>query len=281
MAVHVTQGETDRFRISNAINKNADELETKREVLSSNRTYYVRTDGSDSNTGLANTSDGAFLTLQKAWDVILTLDLGGFEVTVSVQSGTYTAGVSMTSAPVGGLVTFAGSSATVSVTSGNCFSLLAPTTVTVSGFTLQTTTSGQCLYAVGGGSKFVIGSGMTFGSCAGAHLWCQSGAQIASVVGYTITGTTVRHILSILGSSVDLAGITVTLSSTPVWTSEFAYVNDTGSVSFYLVTFSGSATGKRYAGFGNGVINSYGAGTPTSYFPGNSNGTTATGAQQV
>jgi len=36
----------------------------------------------------------------------------------------------------------------------------------------------------------------------------------------------------------------------------------------------------RYTGTLNGVLNSFGAGTVSTYFPGNSNGTVATGAQQ-
>jgi hypothetical protein len=252
-----------------------------REKLTGARTYYVRTDGSDSNTGLANSSGGAFLTLQKAWDTAITLDIAGYSVTISVQSGTYTAGVTMSSSPVGGLVTFTGSSATVSVTSGNCFALTAPTTVTIGGFTLSTTTSGQCLYASGAGSKIAVGASTVFGACAGAHMYCEVNAEI-SIIGqnYTVSGSAVYNMFAIIGGIIRASNLTATMSGTPAWSTTGILFDTGATVSIFNVTYSGSATGKRYTGTMNAVLQSYGAGSSSTHFPGNSNGTTATGAQQ-
>lgn len=61
-----------------------------REKLTGNRTYYVRTDGNDANGGLTNSSGGAFLTIQKALDVVGALDLSTFTATISIADGTYT-----------------------------------------------------------------------------------------------------------------------------------------------------------------------------------------------
>jgi hypothetical protein len=63
-----------------------------REILTANRTYYVRTGGSDSNTGLVNDDAGAFATVQKAWDTIGPLDLGDFDIVIQIADGTYEMG---------------------------------------------------------------------------------------------------------------------------------------------------------------------------------------------
>ena len=67
----------------------------QREALTANRTYYVRTDGSNSNDGLTNSSGGAFLTIQKAIDTAATLDLNGHTITVQVGDGTYSESVAL------------------------------------------------------------------------------------------------------------------------------------------------------------------------------------------
>jgi hypothetical protein len=80
---------------------------TTREVLSAARTYFVRADGSDGNDGKADSTSRAFLTLQKAIDAALDLDLNGFAVTIQVRGGTF-AGFTLSVPFVGGLVTIVG-----------------------------------------------------------------------------------------------------------------------------------------------------------------------------
>lgn len=82
----------------------ASRLPLAREVLTSNRNYYVRTDGSDSNTGLVDSSGGSFLTIQHAVNIIRTLDLAGFTVTVNVGAGSFSESVEISFVINGNLV---------------------------------------------------------------------------------------------------------------------------------------------------------------------------------
>jgi len=131
------------------IGPDAARLSWMREKLTAARTYYVRTDGSDSNNGLANTSGGAFLTVQKAIDVIYaTLDLGGKDVTVQVADGTYTGAVLADGPFIGkGSVTINGNNSTptnvvFSTTSSSCVTAQNGAFISCTNFKVTTTTSG-------------------------------------------------------------------------------------------------------------------------------------------
>jgi hypothetical protein len=101
------------------------------EQLTANRTYYVRTDGSDSNTGLVNDAGGAFLTIQAALNTVSGgVNLAGYNVTIQLADGTYSESLTVSAPWSGsGTVTIQGnattpdntiisSATTVSVTSG-------------------------------------------------------------------------------------------------------------------------------------------------------------------
>lgn len=69
---------------------------SSRTALSADTTFYVRTDGSDSNTCLGNTAGAACLTLQGAYDkVVNDYDLLGWSASISVQAGTYAGGLNI------------------------------------------------------------------------------------------------------------------------------------------------------------------------------------------
>lgn len=253
-----------------------------REVLTANRTYYVRTDGSDSNTGLVDSSGGAFLTWQKAWNVILTLDLGGFTVTVQVRDGTYTGALSITKPAVGGSVIFQGNSTTpanvvLSTTSSDAIFVSGQGHyLTLKDFKVQTTTAGSAIHT-DTGAVVNVGN-LNFGACAGSHLSAENGSQIVynnSVA--AISGGATSFSAAYNGAQIAFRGNTVTLSGTPAFSTAFAFGMVNSSTFIDLNTFSGSATGARYLAILNAVINVSGAGA--SHLPGNSAGSTATGGQ--
>ena len=97
-----------------------------RELLTAARTYYVRTDGSDSNTGLSNTAGGAFATIQKAVDTAASLDLGFYDIVINIGVGTWTAPTLLRTLTGAGKVTIRGvnnntTDTVISTNSADCF----------------------------------------------------------------------------------------------------------------------------------------------------------------
>jgi hypothetical protein len=257
-----------------------------RELLTGNRTYYVRTDGSNGNNGLSNSSGGAFLTIQKAIDTVLKLDLGGYAATIQVGAGTYTGGVSVTTPFVGGLVTLSGDTTTptnvvISTTAADAIFVGNGATLYIQGFQLRTTTSGACIKADGGSVVHLSGK-MDFGVCNasnGWHIFAGTGAVIYIESNYTISGGADKHWLSTDGAVLTIpTARTVTLAGTPVF-GQFAYASRLGLMQVWAATFSGLAIGARYSIDTNGAIFTNGAGA--SFFPGNAAGASLSGGQYV
>jgi hypothetical protein len=247
-----------------------------REVLSAVRTYFVRTDGSDANTGLADTAGGAFLTIQKAVDVVAdTIDNAGFDVTIQIAAGTYTGAVKTRYARGRGITFIQGNVANISqvilsVTSANAVTC---TEISDSGWTLRyvelrTTTFGSGVAALRG--CVITVSAVAFGACATAHV-IAGGGRVALVTSYTINGNANWHIYALEGGVVTAQTVTVTLTGTPNFAQSFLFGVLGGIANLQSMTYSGSATGKRYTLQQRG---SFFGSASTTYLPGNVVGTT-------
>lgn len=254
-----------------------------RETLTANRTYYVRTDGSDTNLGLVNTSAGAFLTIQRALNVVLgTLDLGGYNVTITVIAGTYTGAVSFASPQVGaGNITITGDTTTPS----NVHINVTGNAITVDGagcrlFLEGVKVSATATWAVGvknGGYLKTTGKN-EFGAVTSGHRILVEAGVAEMVAAEVISGTVAgAHYLASSNGYIYCQSATWTASGTAAQGLSFAYVQIGGAIYAFSNSSSGTFTGSRYSANLNGVIQTNGGGA--SYFPGNSAGSTATGGQ--
>lgn len=251
-----------------------------REKLTAARTYYVRTDGSDSNDGLANTSGRAFLTIQKAADVAATaIDASTYQVTVQIADGTYTG--STTVRPILGSLPliFQGNNSTpanVFINStGGCF-IVSNAATAIKVLDMKLASTANCLYASPAG-KIEYGN-VEFGAATSRHINSAYNGYVGAVSSYAISGAAVAHITA-SGGDVLASGLTMTITGTPAFSTAFVEANRGGKVVILGNTYSGSATGVRYAISANAVVDTNGA--STTAFPGNSSGTTATGGQYV
>lgn len=246
-----------------------------RERLTGARTYYVRTDGSNSNTGLANTSGGAFATIQKALDVVAQIDTAGYAVTIQLgDTGTF-AGATMQGPTNGsGAVTLSGSAASPSsyiVSSA----IICRNSAVLSVSGLKYTSSANCLWALLGGVITISGTCEFAGTS--RHMNVEMGGVIIINADYSISASAANHWASASsGAIINTATRTITLTGTPAFSSSFAIAVTVSTISVSNVTFSGSATGSRYFAHSNSVISSGG-----TTFPGSTAGSTGVGGQYV
>lgn len=257
---------------------------TPRERLTAARTYYIRTDGNDANNGRTNVAGGAFLTIQKAIDVVFgTLDLGGFNVTIQIGNGTY-AGIVATSPQVGaGKITLSGD------------------TTTPANVIMQASTGTACITAIGTGVALYV-QGVKVAAATGQGWYSGNGAFIAQSgkneigafpAGQQIMadgngvillnaamvlagGSAGNHLYALSGGRINIQGATWTITGSPT-IAAFAAAAVGGSIFAVSNTFSGAVTGTRYSATLGGVIQTNGGGA--SFFPGTVAGATATGGQ--
>lgn len=258
-----------------------------REVLSANRTYYVRKDGSDSNTGLADTSGGAFLTIQKAVDIAGGLDLSIYNVTITVRAdgGTPYASVLLKTLVGAGGATISGDTTTPSNV-GITTSTASTDAVNADGikgsWTLEGvkfTTTGSGRHGVNVTNSRVNFGVVDFGACISNQLSVSQAGLAVFNANYSITGGAAIHWDARIGSIIQCVGRTITITGTPAFSTAFCSATKLSMANVPSNTFSGSATGTRYTGSENSVVYSNAAGA--TYLPGNAAGSTATGGQYI
>ena len=259
----------------------AEQVAWLREKLSSERTYYVSTTGSDSADGL--TVGTPFLTIQKAVKVVCNqLDTQDYGVTIQLADGTYTAGAGFTSKVGSGAVTIKGNTTTpsnvlVSCVSANCFWATSNSNSvwTVKDLKVQTTTAGSGLLATEA-SAVIQFSNIEFGVCVTAHTYADNYGRIQCVGNYKIVGgAQFHHQVSGCGV-INVTAKTVTITGTPYFSVAYAWADSLGAMVLYANTYSGAATGQRYALTRLSIIHVNGA--AITYLPGNTAGVVSTGS---
>ena len=256
-----------------------------RRVLISNTTYYVNT-GTGSDTTGNGSATTPWATIQKAVNFVQQkVDLGGYNVTISVTiSGTYTQNTSITGPFIG--VTSLNSVAIVgnpsnpaacpiTVTGNDCFTGGYFSFFSVLGFQLSTVTSGYALNSNTG--SVILFEYMIFGACASGHILANGCAAVFANGAYTIAGSAPFHWCAEVNGLLDCYNQTVTLTGAPAFSQAFAVCSGSATMTVNGNTFTGSATGQRYLISTNGTLFTGGAGE--AYLPGNSAGLQKTGGR--
>lgn len=250
-----------------------------RELLAADTTFYVDpTSGSDGTTGRSGGA-GAFATIQRAVDEVLSIDAGGRAVTIQLADDTY-----VLSSPIvidqpligGGEIAIVGnvitpSSVTLSSTVGvfDCIGAVA----SITGVKLVTG-SGVDVCLHGSENAQIAISDVVFGTGGTAHISLQN-AECVVEGDYEITGDADRHIALDHGAVFRMEGHTLTLTGTPDFATAFVEATNGANASFDSNTFSGSATGPRYEVTVVSSVNTYGGGA--AHLPGGSAGSTSDG----
>jgi hypothetical protein len=252
-----------------------------RKITVATQTYYVRKDGSDSNTGLADNAGGAFLTIQAAINYVFAhVDAMAQSIIIQVRTGTYTEDLGLwpiVGAQNNGSIILRGDTTTpgnviIAGTSRGVFALGYMNDWKVEGFKITSSGVGVQAHA---GAWIRLGV-MELGACTTAHCFADHRGIVELQGAYTISGSSPFHALTNYAGYVLNAGVLATLTGTPAFVTGFAYAINGGRIEWTGGTFSGSGTGVRYVVSTGGQIN-VGAAAYSSFFPGNAAGSVLAG----
>lgn len=258
--------------------------------LAANATFYVATTGNDS-TG-DGSSGNPWATIQHAYNyVAANLDVNGFQAVIQLADGTY-APVQINKTLVG--IGAFGSTAPSLVIQGNAGTPSnvvindsgSVTAVLISNYCqlylqnlkVQSTSAAGVLVTNG----VVWGKNVVYGVCGTFHIQAEAAGQYVIDGNYSIVGGARSHFSSAHNALISAASNWVcTLTGTPAFSTAFASSAYCGVLDILstagALTFSGAATGSRYSATLNSVI--AGTGGVTTYFPGSTAGTFASGGQ--
>lgn len=272
-------------------------------ILAANTTFYCSPSGSSTNHGLTSTSPIDSIT--DVYNLVQSVvNVNGFNVIFQSADGTYTAPQFISGKLVGQQdtdgelqvfpVTIQGNLTTptncnINVT-GQRFGALriwGDASCLVQGFHLQSSGASRGGYGLYAFKSKVALQTMDFGEAEITQITATDCGKIQIIGNYTISGSSEAHWIvsdmgdiSVEGIGGGTTGPTITLTGTPNFSSAFAVAQYPSVITMNKApTFSGSATGARYEVFGNGLIQCESLGT--SFFPGNSAGSTSTGGQYL
>lgn len=246
------------------------------------KTFYVRPDGNNQNSGFDNTPDGAFFSLGAALNRlrVMPYDLvsqendgsGSYDWRIVLSAGTFNEAIDLPDTRFS-RVTIEGASS--STTIGRSY--LSRATRTAWTVTKQRLGGSgvNALHALEGSQitfrDIEFAASSTFGVS-------DAGGRLIASGPFTISGSATGAFLVRSGGYFTMADRAVTITGTPAL-GIFLNVQTTAVANVISATFTGSATGKRYNVLSNGVIETNGA--ATTFLPGDVVGTTATGGQYV
>lgn len=254
-----------------------------RPLLAAPRDYFVRTDGSDTNSGLVDSPGGAFRTWNYAVLVARSLDDNGHLITIQAgnEGGPKTFAENIS---IGGLVGSAGLRLTGNGTPANTIIFpVAGSAVTVTNSGLGVTLDGLTVTATGALTNTVevqyrsgldIGPGIIFDNVGGnnADIYVHDNQAQARILNaaYTKKGNSNFHIEVVNGGHAFHENSPIAFVGAPAMV-EFVRVTSHSSIQFSSVSWTGAPTGSRYGVYNVSLIQTFGGGP--NYLPGNAPGT--------